>query len=61
MNKYIELHYMENNEPVCVNISKIDYVTKQPKLYKDHAVIMIGEFPLKVAESYGDVMTMLIN
>ena len=56
---FIELHYKENNDPVIVNIDKVDYITKQQRISKDSAIIMIGEYPLKTAESYEQVVEMI--
>lgn len=52
---FIELHYLENGEPAFINVASIDWVTKQPNLYGEHAVVMIGEYPMRTKETYTEV------
>ena len=57
MDKFIQLT-LPNEDPLLVNISKIDYVTRQEKLHKG-AIVMIGDYPAKVKESYETVMGLI--
>ena len=49
-------HKKENGEPVLVNMDRVDYITKSPQLYQDHAILMMVEYPLVIHETFESLL-----
>lgn len=48
-------HKKENGEPVLVNMDRVDYITQSPKLHQDHAILMMGDYPLVLQEKFDEI------
>ena len=58
---FITLHYLDNKEPVYVNIDRISCVTKTPTVTKEHAIVEMGVCQIKTAETYDEVTKLIYH